>query len=82
LGTICLGWLQTIIFPISASQVARITGMSHQSLAKYGLSLKKQNKTEYYASVGEKCTAQAHLLTEKDGAGIAQLTNRVILAHI
>jgi hypothetical protein len=28
--TICLGWLRTSIFLISASQVARITSMSHQ----------------------------------------------------
>jgi hypothetical protein len=27
------GWLQTAILLISASQVARITGMSHQCLA-------------------------------------------------
>jgi hypothetical protein len=31
--TICLGWLRTVIFLISASRVARITGMSHQCLA-------------------------------------------------
>jgi hypothetical protein len=31
--TICLGWPQTLILPISASQVARITGMSYQHLA-------------------------------------------------
>jgi hypothetical protein len=31
--TICLGWLQTLILLISASWVARITGMSHQSVA-------------------------------------------------
>jgi hypothetical protein len=28
--TICLGWLQTTVLLISASQVARITGVSHQ----------------------------------------------------
>jgi hypothetical protein len=28
--TICLGWPQILILPISASQVARITGSSHQ----------------------------------------------------
>jgi hypothetical protein len=27
--TICLGWLQTVIFLICASLVARITGVSH-----------------------------------------------------
>jgi hypothetical protein len=29
LWTICLGWPQTVILPISASQAARITGVSH-----------------------------------------------------
>jgi hypothetical protein len=29
LRTICLAWLQTTILPISASQVARVTGVSH-----------------------------------------------------
>jgi hypothetical protein len=33
LWTICPGWPQIVIFPISASQVARITGISHQQLA-------------------------------------------------
>jgi hypothetical protein len=33
LGTICPGWPWTVILPISASQVAMITGMSHQHLA-------------------------------------------------
>jgi hypothetical protein len=28
--TNCWGWLWTTILPISASQVARITGISHQ----------------------------------------------------
>jgi hypothetical protein len=32
LQTICLGLPQTMILPISAFQVARITGMSHQHL--------------------------------------------------
>jgi hypothetical protein len=32
LKTICPGWLQTIILPISASQVARITGVSCQNV--------------------------------------------------
>jgi hypothetical protein len=27
--TVCLSWPQSVILPISASQVARITGMSH-----------------------------------------------------
>jgi hypothetical protein len=31
--TICPGWLQTSVLPISASQVARITGVSQQSPA-------------------------------------------------
>jgi hypothetical protein len=31
--TICLGWLWTMILPISASWVARIIGVSHGSLA-------------------------------------------------
>jgi hypothetical protein len=33
LQTICLGWAQTLIIPISTSQVPRITGMRHQHLA-------------------------------------------------
>jgi hypothetical protein len=33
LWTIFQGWLQTTIFSISASQIARITGMSHWHLA-------------------------------------------------
>jgi hypothetical protein len=33
--TICLGWPQSMIFLISASQVARITGMSHWRLLQY-----------------------------------------------
>jgi hypothetical protein len=33
LGTICLGWLWTVILLISASWVARITGINHQRLA-------------------------------------------------
>jgi hypothetical protein len=32
-GTICPGWFWTAVFQISASQVARITGMSHWRLA-------------------------------------------------
>jgi hypothetical protein len=32
--TNCLGWPQTTIFP-SASQVARIAGMSHEYLAEF-----------------------------------------------
>jgi hypothetical protein len=31
---ICLGWPQTVILPILASQRARVTSMSHQHLAK------------------------------------------------
>jgi hypothetical protein len=34
LWTICPGWLRTMILLISASQVARITGVSHQHLAR------------------------------------------------
>jgi hypothetical protein len=34
--TICPGWPGTSILPISSSQVARITGMSHQHLALPG----------------------------------------------
>jgi hypothetical protein len=34
--TICLGWLWTVILLISASWVARITGVSHQHLAFLG----------------------------------------------
>jgi hypothetical protein len=34
LQTICPGWPQTMILPISASQIARITDMSHRSPAK------------------------------------------------
>jgi hypothetical protein len=34
LWTICLGWLQTAILLISASWVARITGVSHQHPAR------------------------------------------------
>jgi hypothetical protein len=35
--TICLGWLRTAILKFSASQVARITGVSHwcQSKVRY-----------------------------------------------
>jgi hypothetical protein len=33
-GTISLSWPQTLILLISTSQVARITGMSHQCLTK------------------------------------------------
>jgi hypothetical protein len=40
--TICLGWVQTVILLISASLVARITGMSHPRLAKLTFSLSKQ----------------------------------------
>jgi hypothetical protein len=36
--TICLGWLWTMIFLISASQVARITGVSHLCLVLFPLS--------------------------------------------
>jgi hypothetical protein len=32
--TTCLGWSQTSIFLISASQVAEITGVSHKWLAR------------------------------------------------
>jgi hypothetical protein len=32
LPTICPGWPRTTFLPISASQVARIIGVSHQSL--------------------------------------------------
>jgi hypothetical protein len=35
--TICLGWLQTVILLISASWLARITGMSHWRLAGMAL---------------------------------------------
>jgi hypothetical protein len=35
LWTICLGWLCTVILLISASRVARITGMSHQCPVNY-----------------------------------------------
>jgi hypothetical protein len=35
LWTICLVWLQTSIFLISASWVARITGVSHRHLAPF-----------------------------------------------
>jgi hypothetical protein len=31
LWTVCYGWPLTVIFPISASQVARIIGVSHRS---------------------------------------------------
>jgi hypothetical protein len=34
--TISWGWLSTVIHPISASQVARITGVSHWHRAKIG----------------------------------------------
>jgi hypothetical protein len=30
LRTICLGWPQTLILPMSASQIVKITGMSHK----------------------------------------------------
>jgi hypothetical protein len=32
--TICPGWPQTSILPISASHVARVTGLSHQLQAR------------------------------------------------
>jgi hypothetical protein len=32
--TVCLGWPQTMILLISASQVAKITGVSHWHLAE------------------------------------------------
>jgi hypothetical protein len=35
LRTVCPGWPWTLILPISASQAARITGMSHQCLADF-----------------------------------------------
>jgi hypothetical protein len=35
LWTVCLGWLWTVILLISASWVARITGVSHQHLAYF-----------------------------------------------
>jgi hypothetical protein len=38
--TICLGWLQTVIFLISASWVARIIGVSYRSLALVSFSYK------------------------------------------
>jgi hypothetical protein len=40
--TICLGWLQTVIPPISASQVARIVGVSHRCLARKGISKERK----------------------------------------
>jgi hypothetical protein len=43
--TICPGWLQTAILLISASQIVRITGMSHQLLAQ-----KLFNLTQSYLS--------------------------------
>jgi hypothetical protein len=38
-GTICQGWLQTMILLISASWVPRITGVSHQHSANSGISI-------------------------------------------
>jgi hypothetical protein len=35
--TICLGWPWTAILPISASQIARITGVSHQGLVQMSI---------------------------------------------
>jgi hypothetical protein len=32
--TVCPGWLQTLTLPVLASQVARITGVSHQHFAR------------------------------------------------
>jgi hypothetical protein len=37
LWTVCLGWLQKVIFLISVSWVPRITGVSQQCLASYFL---------------------------------------------
>jgi hypothetical protein len=34
LRTVCPGWPQTAILPISISQIARITGMNHWHLAR------------------------------------------------
>jgi hypothetical protein len=40
LGTICLGWPRTTVLPISASQVARITGVSTSTrITPYSLSI-------------------------------------------
>jgi hypothetical protein len=36
--TLCLGWLQMTVLLISASQVARIAGVSHWHLALFFLS--------------------------------------------
>jgi hypothetical protein len=44
--SICLCWLQTTILPISASQVARITGMSH--LHEAMASLKADNTKNWW----------------------------------
>jgi hypothetical protein len=37
--TISSGWPQTVILPISTSQIARITGLSHQSLSSLSCSV-------------------------------------------
>jgi hypothetical protein len=47
LGTICLGWLQTAILLISASCVARITGMSHSCLAQAAV-LRRKGVAVFY----------------------------------
>jgi hypothetical protein len=39
--TICMVWLQTLILPISASQVVRIIGVSHWLLATRSLLIPK-----------------------------------------
>jgi hypothetical protein len=41
--TICLGWPQNLILSISASWIARITGVSHQYPALGVLFLKSKN---------------------------------------
>jgi hypothetical protein len=48
--TICLGWLWTVILLISASWVARITGVSHRCLAKFRCFLENRKKPNHFAS--------------------------------
>jgi hypothetical protein len=51
--TICLGWPSTFIFLISASQVVRITGMSHCHLARHTDSFMKYKSMAFFSGEGK-----------------------------
>jgi hypothetical protein len=48
---IFLGWPRTAVFPISASQAARITGMSHLSLATFSFNSSLLTLVFYFLSL-------------------------------